>query len=331
MDNPGRLNVVHEWDKVDPSHLKDILRDHPALKLMDVVAERDAAIAERDIAIAEKRTVFAERDSALIQRDVAYADRNTAWMERDAARAALSIVRSGKDNGEAVSMQMLNMSTIPVPIEGAIPATKGGKAFEPAKEKYNGRKLALLKKRKTSTPLIMSLKKKITNTNTNVESKFLYSRKAKLDQGASSNAKRKRKEHKGNNQDGVEVAKLDAKKVWKDRILNSSNSNAITPFNASLASSSSIPYCSCTGSNQQCYRWGKGGWQSACCTNFLSMYPLPMNPAKRSSRVPGRKMSGGAFQKLLQRLASDNVDITAPIDLTNYWAKHGTNRYVTIK
>ena len=106
MDNPGRLNVVHEWDKVDPSHLKDILRDHPALKLMDVVAERDAAIAERDIAIAEKRTVFAERDSALIQRDVAYADRNTAWMERDAARAALSIVRSGKDNGEAVSKLM---------------------------------------------------------------------------------------------------------------------------------------------------------------------------------------------------------------------------------
>ncbi|KAM0866388.1 hypothetical protein ACQ4PT_042645 [Festuca glaucescens] len=30
------------------------------------------------------------------------------------------------------------------------------------------------------------------------------------------------------------------------------------------------PVCSCTGSPQQCYRWGAGGWQSACCTTTIS-------------------------------------------------------------
>ncbi|KAL3570713.1 hypothetical protein D5086_027962 [Populus alba] len=32
-----------------------------------------------------------------------------------------------------------------------------------------------------------------------------------------------------------------------------------------------IPVCSCTGNPQQCYRWGCGGWQSACCTTCISV------------------------------------------------------------
>ena len=40
---------------------------------------------------------------------------------------------------------------------------------------------------------------------------------------------------------------------------------------------------------------GNGGWQSACCTTMMSMYPLPMNPNKKGYRFPGRKMSAGAF------------------------------------
>lgn len=34
---------------------------------------------------------------------------------------------------------------------------------------------------------------------------------------------------------------------------------------------SSIPtlVCSCTGTPQQCYRWGSSGWQSACCTTGI--------------------------------------------------------------
>ncbi|XP_024530393.1 barley B recombinant-like protein A [Selaginella moellendorffii] len=91
------------------------------------------------------------------------------------------------------------------------------------------------------------------------------------------------------------------------------------------------PFCSCTGTNQQCYRWGNGGWQSACCTTKISMYPLPMNPKKKGSRVAGRKMSAGAFMKLLDRLTAEGVDVNSSVDLRPHWAKHGTNRYVTIK
>ncbi|CAH8382748.1 unnamed protein product [Eruca vesicaria subsp. sativa] len=92
-----------------------------------------------------------------------------------------------------------------------------------------------------------------------------------------------------------------------------------------------VPVCSCTGSCQQCYRWGCGGWQSACCTTNVSMYPLPMNTKKRGARIAGRKMSQGAFKKVLEKLSGDGFDFSNPIDLKSYWAKHGTNKFVTIR
>lgn len=92
-----------------------------------------------------------------------------------------------------------------------------------------------------------------------------------------------------------------------------------------------IPVCSCTGAPQQCYRWGSGGWQSACCTTGLSMYPLPMSTKRRGARIAGRKMSIGAFKKVLEKLASEGYDFSSPIDLRSYWAKHGTNKFVTIR
>ncbi|XP_057961465.1 protein BASIC PENTACYSTEINE2-like [Malania oleifera] len=92
-----------------------------------------------------------------------------------------------------------------------------------------------------------------------------------------------------------------------------------------------IPVCSCTGGPQQCYRWGCGGWQSACCTTSISMYPLPMSTKRRGARIAGRKMSQGAFKKVLERLASDGYNFSNPIDLRTHWAKHGTNKFVTIR
>lgn len=91
------------------------------------------------------------------------------------------------------------------------------------------------------------------------------------------------------------------------------------------------PVCSCTGSAQQCYRWGVGGWQSACCTNTISMYPLPLSDKRRGARIAGRKMSIGAFRKVLERIAGEGIDLSQPIDLRNFWAKHGTNKFVTIR
>ncbi|ESQ46018.1 hypothetical protein EUTSA_v10000273mg [Eutrema salsugineum] len=92
-----------------------------------------------------------------------------------------------------------------------------------------------------------------------------------------------------------------------------------------------VPVCTCTGSAHQCYKWGNGGWQSSCCTTTLSQYPLPQMPNKRHSRVGGRKMSGNVFSRLLSRLAAEGYELSCPVDLKDYWARHGTNRYITIK
>ncbi|XP_022989844.1 protein BASIC PENTACYSTEINE2-like [Cucurbita maxima] len=92
-----------------------------------------------------------------------------------------------------------------------------------------------------------------------------------------------------------------------------------------------IPVCSCTGSPHQCYRWGCGGWQSACCTTNISTYPLPMSDKRRGARIAGRKMSQGAFKKVLEKLAADGYNFANPIDLRSHWARHGTNKFVTIK
>ncbi|XP_077241004.1 protein Barley B recombinant-like [Tasmannia lanceolata] len=92
-----------------------------------------------------------------------------------------------------------------------------------------------------------------------------------------------------------------------------------------------IPICSCTGAAQQCYRWGCGGWQSACCTTSVSTYPLPMSTKRRGARIAGRKMSQGAFKKVLEKLAAEGHNLSHPIDLKTYWAKHGTNKFVTIR
>lgn len=92
-----------------------------------------------------------------------------------------------------------------------------------------------------------------------------------------------------------------------------------------------IPVCSCTGTPQQCYRWGCGGWQSACCTFQISIYPLPMSTKRRGARIAGRKMSQGAFKKVLEKLAAEGYNFANPIDLRSHWAKHGTNKFVTIR
>ncbi|KAK3429772.1 hypothetical protein EUGRSUZ_E01260 [Eucalyptus grandis] len=91
------------------------------------------------------------------------------------------------------------------------------------------------------------------------------------------------------------------------------------------------PYCSCTGIARVCYKWGAGGWQSSCCTISVSEYPLPMSSSRPGVRLAGRKMSNGAYVKLLVRLASEGYDLTHPVDLKDHWARHGTNKFVTIK
>ncbi|XP_078439946.1 uncharacterized protein LOC144710143 [Wolffia australiana] len=91
------------------------------------------------------------------------------------------------------------------------------------------------------------------------------------------------------------------------------------------------PVCSCTGMPRQCYRWGAAGWQSSCCTTTISEYPLPMSTSRPGARLAGRKMSINAYGKLLQRLAVEGYDLSNPVDLKAHWARHGTNKFVTIR
>lgn len=91
------------------------------------------------------------------------------------------------------------------------------------------------------------------------------------------------------------------------------------------------PFCSCTGSARPCYKCGVSGWQSSCCTSSVSDYPLPMRPSRPGTRLSGRKMSNGAYQKLLYKLVAKGHDASQAVDLKDHWAKHGTNKFVTIK
>ncbi|XP_039001396.1 protein BASIC PENTACYSTEINE7-like isoform X2 [Hibiscus syriacus] len=91
------------------------------------------------------------------------------------------------------------------------------------------------------------------------------------------------------------------------------------------------PICSCTGVARVCYKWGASGWQSSCCTINISECPLPMSPTRPGARVAGRKMSNGAYFKLLLRLGAEGYDLSHPVDLKDHWARHGTNKFVTIK
>ncbi|KAJ4957475.1 hypothetical protein NE237_024586 [Protea cynaroides] len=94
------------------------------------------------------------------------------------------------------------------------------------------------------------------------------------------------------------------------------------------------PVCSCTGILRQCYRWGAGGWQSSCCTTSISEHPLPMSSSRPGARMAGRKMSNGAYAKLLQKLAAEGHDLSHPVDLKTHWAKHArdfsTEQFVKI-
>ncbi|XP_074270249.1 uncharacterized protein LOC141593389 [Silene latifolia] len=147
---------------------------------------------------------------------------------------------------------------------------------------------------------------------------------------------KKAKTSRKNPNDGTDTLK--ERKPKKSRKSSSNSPKARRGRkNASIASCESSmdgtlsPFCSCTGTPRQCYRWGSGGWQSACCTINISEYPLPMNATRPGSRTAGRKMSHGAFVKLLQRLASEGYDLSNAIDLKDHWARHGTNKFVIIK
>lgn len=317
MEDAAKMELRH-WANFDQTYLKDFFRDqHSNTKVDEVQSERDAAIAERDAAIAEKHSANVERDSALLQRDIAYADRHAAWVERDSALAALSMLQANESDPESAAqlMQVVNMAANRFPEESNLlgyPATPNGMGSTHIEGKLPQRRA---KQRVKKAQKETTRKRKENGA----------ASQAKKESGAASpankgfKASRKRRKQLDAPAKGEKIKRED---VSKSMVLY------VAPIDMS---STAIPFCSCTGTNRPCYRWGNGGWQSACCTNFISQYPLPVNHARNGCRVAGRKMSIGAFKKLLERLSGEGVDITQPVDLKDHWAKHGTNRYIIVR
>eukprot|EP01018_Ginkgo_biloba_P003477 Gb_25275 [translate_table: standard] len=311
MEEEARLDS-DQWGNFEQS-----MKEHPELKLLSVIAERDAAILERNAALAEKKAAYAERDAALLQRDVAYADRNTALMERDAAVAALEYTKNGSLNGPRNPSCGTVVSTKIIQVLAENP-TFGLREYQNVQPVTAAFPSPILENPLTE----QQPEKKTKQTSKKNEGQKQSPSKRKSD-GSAPKTQRHRKPRKQAIVTGEESNRqlVVVKHEWKDQDYENSGITIDT-------STMPIPACSCTGVLQHCYRWGNGGWQSACCTTYISMYPLPMNPKKRGARVPGRKMSGGAFRKLLMRLTAEGHDLSYPIDLKTHWARHGTNRPV---
>lgn len=293
------------------------------MNLLALLSERDNAIMERDHALAEKKAALAQRDMAFAQRDSAMAERNAAIIERDNALAALELTRtngfnvnngngfnpgslSGTKNFQHHEQHSHAQSSPPqladspydhareMHISEAYPiSTAPGSAGKAKKPKKNNSQASPLKRPSG----VLRKTKKTTGDWRDV--------------GMS-----------GGGEDPAHASVM--KNEWKDQDLGL---NQVAFDESSMPA----PACSCTGNLRQCYKWGNGGWQSSCCTMSMSMYPLPVMPNKRHARMGGRKMSGSAFTKLLSRLAAEGHDLSTSVDLKDHWAKHGTNRYITIR
>lgn len=323
MDNSGhRENGRHKLPQG-----QWFMQNQPSMKqIMAIMAERDAAIQERNMALSEKKSAMAERDMAILQRDSAISERNSAIAERDNAIATLQYRENSMING--------NMSTCPPGCH----ISRGVKHLHHPQQHMHdqshlseapfGTRDMHTSEAIPTSPLVpepakSKQTKRVKKTTPNKKTPRSSKKVKKESEDLSITKWKGGHETSGGINDlnrELVVSKLD----WKDQDLGLNQ----VPFDESTMP---VPICSCTGVLRPCYKWGSGGWQSSCCTTTLSMYPLPSVPNKRHARIGGRKMSGGAFNKLLSRLAAEGHDLSNPVDLKDHWAKHGTNRYITIK
>ncbi|XP_010539045.1 PREDICTED: protein BASIC PENTACYSTEINE6-like isoform X2 [Tarenaya hassleriana] len=312
-------------------------------QVMAIIAERDAAIQERNLAISEKKAAVAERDMAFLQRDTAIAERNNAVMERDNALVALQYRESSMVTTATMSSctagcqishgvkhmhhpqqhhhmhhhhhHMTQMGenaygSRELEPNDALPTSPTGGTMESAKPKRGKRP----KEPKTTTSAIKKGSK---------NQRKIKKESEELDLDKIMILKTQHYQNNDEEEAGKHIG-LGSKSDWKGQEMGL---NQVVYDETTMPP----PVCSCTGVLRQCYKWGNGGWQSSCCTTTLSMHPLPALPNKRHARVGGRKMSGSVFNKLLSRLAAEGHDLSNPVDLKDHWAKHGTNRYITIK
>lgn len=306
-------------------------------QIMTLMAERDAAIQERNIALSEKKAAIAERDMAFLQRDTAIAERNNAIMERDNAIASLQYRENLSAN---------NMSSCPPGCQ----ISRGVKHMHHPQHQHANNNMSHVSETTYTTRDMHQTDSLHVSPGSSEAAKSRRGKRTKEGKVMTPNKKASTRSPKkikrenedlnkimfgkphewrgapemDGNSDDMNKQLVISKSDWKGQVLGL---NQVTYDESTMPA----PLCSCTGVLRQCYKWGNGGWQSACCTTSISMYPLPAVPNKRHARIGGRKMSGSAFNKLLSRLAAEGHDLSNPVDLKDHWAKHGTNRYITIK
>ncbi|CAI0382905.1 unnamed protein product [Linum tenue] len=323
MDDGGhRENGRHKPDQFKAAQSQQWLMQQPTMKqIMAIMAERDAAIHERNMAISEKKAAIAERDMAFLQRDSAIAERNNALMERDSAIATLQY----RDNSLPNSNSMSSSCPSNCQISRGVKHIHHPQHHLPHMHEIQGNDSPL----PTSSPAIIpetAKPRRGGGKRPKDPTKAMGSNKR-----SSSKSKVKKESNEWKTEQDMGMG--DGEDLNDKQLVVSNWKGSDLGLNQIAFDDSTMPapVCSCTGIFRQCYKWGNGGWQSSCCTTTLSMYPLPAVPNKRHARIGGRKMSGSAFSKLLSRLAAEGHDLAHPVDLKNHWAKHGTNRYITIK
>lgn len=266
-------------------------------KIAHIIAERDAAFEERDRALSERKAAMDERNLVIQQRDAAISERDSALRERDIAIEAL---RFQETNMNTAWNSTIQRGSKRVPHVASYPLVA-------AYNRKEGPITDVFPQQAISSEAVKPHQEKATKPKKFAPSKLQL------------------KVKKINEDLNRHVTTDWSKAEWDAQDLGLMKQVIFDE------STMPIPVCSCTGVQHQCYKWGNGGWQSSCCTTTRSQYPLPQMSNKRHSRMGGRKMSGNVFARLLTRLAAEGHDTRMPLDLKKHWAKHGTNRYITIR
>ncbi|XP_019172234.1 PREDICTED: protein BASIC PENTACYSTEINE6-like [Ipomoea nil] len=291
---------------------------------MAIMAERDAAILERNMALDERKRALAERDMAMLQRDAAIAERNTALEERDNAISALKLRESSMNDEDIVSK---SPGAEHIHYQQEMHEMISAAAYDPTENLTNDPFNVT-----DPTPQTANNPRKVRQPKESKPKKASkLARVVKREEVEVEDLSWQAVSTFDDWDDGNCGEFVDASDEEQDKHLDTWDEDFGLEQVNSDVSAMPVPVCSCTGTPQPCYKWGNGGWQSACCTTTISMYPLPQASHKRYSRVGGRKMSASAFSKLLSRLTAEGYDLSAPLDLKDHWAKHGTNRYSTVK
>lgn len=286
---------------------------------MAIMTERDSAIRERNVALEERKRAFAERDMAMLQRDAALAEYNSAVKERDEAMANLRLKKNLINDNNSGHYLPGNEEVA----HGAQSVHYEQQMNMPEAENTRRENLPNDGFQATNGPTVTIKLKKIKQA---VENEDFAGTSVKSERLSYSEDESDREDISA---DTSNVCKSehdwDVNENLDDQIGDWKDDWGLDQVNFDY-SAMPTPVCSCTGVPQPCYKWGNGGWQSACCTTTMSVYPLPHVANKRYSRVGGRKMSGNAFSRLLGRLRHEGYDLSSPLDLKDHWAKRGRSR-----